>query len=112
MNGDEPRRAHHYAQHRPEVVDRPAEAGDGVLDEPVRRVRMVVPELAPIVVGALRAEQTSRARVVQPRVVQHDEARIRREIRPHVVVARRIAQLIDDQIVGSPSMLPHEVVRA
>ena len=49
--------------------------------------------------------------MVQPRIVQHDETRISREIRPHVVVARRVAQLVDRQIVWFPTMAPDEVVR-
>ena len=55
VDGDEPRRPHHDAQHRPEVVDRAAEPFYRVLDEVGARVRVVVPELTTVVVEPLAA---------------------------------------------------------
>ena len=72
---------------------------------------MVVPEFGAIVVESPLIEQVPRAGVVHARIVQHDEARIGHQIRPQVVVARRIAELVDDEIVRRALMPPDEVVR-
>src|SRR5206468_9639927 len=98
-------------QHRPEVVDRSAQALDCVLDEVAGRVRMVEPELVPVGVEPLLAEKQACPGMMQARVVQYDESWICDEIRPHVVVERRVAELIDDEIVRCAAMLPDEIVR-
>ena len=41
-------------------------------------------------------------------IVEHDEAGIADEIRPHVVVKGRVAHLVDDQIVRLAAMVPDE----
>ena len=70
---------------------------------------MVVPELAAVVVAPLVLQQGARPRVMEPRVVQHHETGERREIAPHEVVAGRVAELVDDKIVGIAARLPPEV---
>ena len=47
-----------------------------------------------------RAISAVRPRLVQLRVVQHDQAGIAGEVGPHVVVAAGVAELVDDQIEG------------
>jgi hypothetical protein len=42
--------------------------------------------------------------------MQNYEARVTDQICPHIVVARRVAQLINDEIVRSRAVLPDEVV--
>ena len=111
MHGDEPRRLQHDPQHRPEVVDRPAEAFDGVLDDIACDARMVVPELMPVVVEPSLLEQRARARLMQPRIVQDDQTRVGGQIAPHEVVARRVAQLIDDKVVGIAARPPGKIAR-
>ncbi len=73
---------------------------------------MVVGKLAAVVVEAPVLQEPPRPRMVQPAVVQDDEPGKRREIRPDVVMTRRIAELIDHKIVGIAPMLPDEVVGA
>jgi hypothetical protein len=104
-----PRGAHHDAQHRPAVVDRTAEAGHGILHEVASSVRVVVPEFPPVVVEPFLLEEVVCARLVQACVVQHDEARVRGHVSPHEVVAWRVAELVDDKIVGIAARLPEEV---
>ena len=60
---------------------------------------MIGGELGAIVGGALRPQQRRRARVMQVRVVQDGQARISEEIRPEIIVMRRIADLVDRQVV-------------
>ena len=103
-----PRRLHDHPQHRPRVVNRPAESDDGILREAARGVGVVVPELAAVVVESLLLQQAARPRLVQPRVVQDDEAGEGGEVGPHVVVARRVTELIHDQIVGMAARHPQE----
>ena len=43
--------------------------------------------------------------------MEHDQPRVSGQVRPHVVVADGVAELIDDEIVGLSKMLPHEIVR-
>ena len=66
---------------------------------------MVVAKLAAIVVRASLAQQVTGARVVEPGIVQDDQARIGREIRPHVVVPAGVAELIHDEVVGRALVL-------
>ena len=72
---------------------------------------MVEPELVPVGVEPLLAEKQACPGMMQARVVQYDESWIGDEIRPHVVVERRVAELIDDEIVRCAAMLPDEIVR-
>ena len=46
---------------------------------------------------------------MEPRVAQHDQTGERGEIPRHEVVAPRVAELIDDKVVGIAARLPHEV---
>ena len=43
-------------------------------------------------------------------IVQHDAPRIPNEVRPHVIVARRVAELIDHQVIGMLEVSPDEIV--
>ena len=45
-------------------------------------------------------------------VVQDDESRVTGEVGPHEVVARGVAELIDDEVVARAVVLPGEVVSA
>ena len=111
VHGDRPGGPHHHAQHRPEVVDRSAEPFDGVFDEVGCRIGMVVPEFVAVVAEPFLIQQSPRPGMVQARVVQHDEARVARQIRPHVVVAGGVPELVHDEIVRHALLLPDEVVR-
>ena len=82
VDGDRPGRHHDHAQHRPERVDRPAQPFDRVLREMAHRVGMIELELGAVVVGAVAAQQRACAGVVEPRVVQHDQAGDRRRDTP------------------------------
>src|SRR5215831_19259758 len=73
-------------------------------------MRMVVPELTPVGVHASRTKQLCCTRVVQTRVVQDNQARVLKEVRPHVVVPLRIPELVDDHVVRRESAAPDEVV--
>ena len=101
---DEPR-------HRPGVVQVVVEAGDRQLGEVRAGVGMIPRELGAVVRGAERAEQGRRPRMMQVRIVEHRQAGIPEEVGPLVVVVRRVADLVDGQVVGSPLVPPHEVVR-
>ena len=72
-------------------------------------MRVVVPEFPPVVVEPLLLEEVVRARLMQPRIVQHDEAGVGRHVAPHEGVAWRVAELVDDKIVGIATRLPEEV---
>jgi hypothetical protein len=50
--------------------------------------------------------------VVQLAVVENDESRIPGQIGPHVVVARRIPELVDDKVIAVATMLPDEIMDA
>ncbi len=95
-----------------EIGQRSQQADGAELGEIRVRVRMIEPELAPIIVlpRLPLLQQHASSRVVQLAVVQNDEAREADQIRPHVVVARRVAELIDDEIVRARAVLPDEVV--
>ena len=62
---------------------------------------MVPLELGAIVRGASLAQQERGAGVMQMRVVQDDEAGIAERVGPLIIVVRRIAELVDDQIIGA-----------
>ena len=111
VHRDQPGGAEHDGQHGPEVIDRPAQPFDRVLLDAGRRLGMVVAKLPAVVVRASLAQQVPGARVVEARIVQDDEARIGREVRPHVVVPAGVAELVDDEVVGRPLVFPDEVVR-
>ena len=70
---------------------------------------MVVVEFAAVIVESPLRQEAARTGLVQPRVVQHDQAGMRGEIRPHIVVARRVTELIDDEIVGIALRAPREI---
>ena len=110
VDRDEPRGAGDEPRHRPGVVEVVVEARDRELSQVRVGVGMIPGELGAVVVGAERAEQGRRPRVVQVRVVQHGQAGIPEEVRPQIVVMRRVAELVDGQVVGSLLVPPHEVV--
>src|SRR5215211_8536319 len=72
---------------------------------------MIPTELGAIVVGAALAQQERGARVMQARVVQYDETREAQRVGPLIIVMRRIAELIDRQVIGRSPAAPDEVVR-
>jgi len=59
----------------------------------------VFPWIAPL-------KKHSTARMMQLAVVHRHEAGITSEIRPHVVVARSVTELIHDEVVGPLSIFP------
>ena len=72
---------------------------------------MVVAKFPAVVVEPPPAQQVTGARVMETRVVQDDESGIADQVGPHVVVARGVAQLVDDEVVRRTLLLPDEVVR-
>ena len=101
MHEDTPAGLDDDAQHRPQIGQRSQQADGAELSEIRVRVGMVEPELATIIVPPRLPplQQHASSRVVQLAVVQNDETREADQIRPHVVVAGRVAELIDDEIV-------------
>ena len=100
VDRDESGGAGHEPRHRPRVVEMVVEARDRELSRVRVGVGMIPGELGAVVVGAEPAEQGRGPRVVQMRVVQHGQAGIPEEVRPEVVVMRRVADLVDGQVVG------------
>ena len=102
------------AQHRPQVGQRSEQTDRTELGEIGVGIGMVEPELAAVVVQswAPLLQQHASARVVELAVMEDDQAGIADQIGPHVVVTGRVAELIDDEIVGTLAVLPDEVVCA
>src|SRR5687768_5316297 len=73
---------------------------------------MAIPELLPVVILTLLLQQHAPARVMKLSVVKDDEPWITDEVRPHVIVARGISELIHDEIVRLRSLSPHKIKRA
>ena len=71
---------------------------------------MIPRELGAVVSRAERAQQGRRPRMVQVRVVQDRQAGIPEEVGPLIVVVRRVAYLIDREVVGLLLVAPDEVV--
>jgi hypothetical protein len=71
---------------------------------------MVGAHLGAVVVAAPLAQQQGGTRMVQTGVVQDGQAGIPERVRPDVIVVRRIAELIDDQIVRLAAMAPRKIV--
>ena len=67
-------------------------------------------ELGAIVGNPLLPQEQSRPRMVQAGVVQHDQARVAQSVGPDVIVMRRIAELVDHEVVGIARVAPHEIV--
>ena len=111
VHDDEPARLDDGAKHGPEVCERAEQPVGPEFREIDVSIRMVEPELVPIVVVPLLLQQHSCAGVVELTVVENDEAGIADEIRPHVVVTRRVSHLIDDEVVPPAAILPEKVVR-
>ncbi len=111
MHGDEPRGVDDRAQHRPVVVVRTAESRHGEFREIARHVRMIPREFLAIRSRLFARQQRVRACMMQPRFMQHDQARPPKEIRPDEFVRPGIADLIDDQIELPAQLAPDEIVR-
>ncbi len=113
VHGGHSRLRQHEPYERPVRIQRPAEAGLEEQAEIGRRVRMVGGELRQVVVPPrLPAfEQRAGPRLVHLRVVQHDQTRVAEEVAPHVVVALRVAEVVDRQIVGLTPVHPDELPR-
>ena len=75
-----------------------AQAGEDPFGDARRRVGMPEAQLGAQVVRPAAGDQRMRPRLVQLRVVQHDQAGVAGEVGPHVVVAAGVAELVDDQI--------------
>ncbi|HET9762401.1 MAG TPA: hypothetical protein VFR50_02745, partial [Casimicrobiaceae bacterium] len=110
MDGDAARGVQHDAAHRPQVQYRAAHRGDRVFGRVRNDLRMIEAELAPILLVAVCREQLAGARMMEARVVQDHEAGVRRQVAPHEVVAPRIAELINDERIRSPSGAPGKLV--
>ena len=87
-----------------------AQAGEDPFGDARRRVGMPEAQLGTQVVRPAAGDQRMRPRLVQLRVVQHDQAGVAGEVGPHVVVAACIAELVDDQIERLGVMDGREVV--
>ncbi len=72
---------------------------------------MVPAELGAIVSRPFLAEQEGGPGMVEVRVVQNHQARIVQRVGPLIIVVRRIAELVDHQVIGRETPSPHEVVR-
>ena len=93
------RRRGNETRHRPVVIhwlSKPAMASSAKIRV---RVRMIPRELDSIVGGTTRAKQRCGPRMMQVNIVEHGETGISEEVRPLVVVVRRISHLVDRQIV-------------
>ena len=111
VHDDQTRGAHRGGHQRPDVEQGAAVGRHEHVRQLGRRRRMREAELGTVLVKPAVIEQQSGPRLVELPVVQHDEAGIPDEERPHEVVARRVAHLVDDQIVGVPELAPDELVR-
>jgi hypothetical protein len=110
VDGDEARGRGQGANHGPFVIETAVEPLDGHLGEIRVSIRIVPCELRAIVRGSVRAQQRRRACVVQMRLVQHDQPGITERVGPFVVVMRRVAELVDGEVVRLLLVTPHEVV--
>ena len=68
-------------------------------------------ELVSVVVVSTLAYELPTARVMQLSVVQDNEPRVSRQVRPHVVMAGRITELVDREVVRPPELLPDKIMR-
>ena len=87
-----------------------AQAGEDPFGDARRRVGMPEAQLGAQVVRPAAGNQRMRPRLVQLRVVQHDQAGIAGEVGPHVVVAAGVAELVHHQIERLRAMDRREVV--
>ena len=63
----------------------------------------------PVAVSVIREIDRLRPRLVDLRVVQHDQSRVPKQVAPHVVVAAGVAELIDREVVRTAARHPDEV---
>ena len=101
----------HDPSHRPEIGERSKETGDTELGDIQVRVRMIEAEFRPVVLLALVLQQIASAGMVQLAIMQHDQTWIPHEIRPHVVMTGRVAELVHDQVIWVARPFPDEIVR-
>ncbi len=111
MHDDRTARFDECAKHRPQICERAQQAGLAELDQAGIGVGMVVLELGAVVVDPFTLEEHSGARVMELPVVQHHKAGIPERVRPHVIVIRRISDLIDDQVVRRAAVPPDKFMR-
>jgi hypothetical protein len=113
MHEHSPARLDDDAEHWPEVSEGSQQSFCTELCEVRIRIRVIEPELAPVILLAWNPllQERASARVMELSVMKNNEAGIACQIRPHVVVAWRVAELIHDEIVRRARVLPDEVVR-
>src|SRR5687768_6123184 len=89
------------AQHGEQIGQRSEEAGRPKFSEIRWRIGMVEPELAAIVIPPRlpTLQQHPSPGVVQLPVMQNHETRVAKQVGPHIVVARGVAELINDEII-------------
>ncbi|MGH9196849.1 MAG: hypothetical protein ACRD1T_14035, partial [Acidimicrobiia bacterium] len=75
-------------------------------------VRMIPEEFLAIFLNVAAVQERSTSRVVKLKVMQNNQSGVPDEIRPREIMARGIAQLINDQVVGRLPMTPKKIVRA
>jgi len=109
--GDHARRVHDDPPHRPDKRRRTESAVDGKVQDARVETGMVEVELLLVVVVARLFAQRRAARLVQLPVVQDHQARVPGQIAPQVIVMPAVTELIDNEVVGSPTVHPEEVVR-
>ena len=113
VRGDQPRGLHGQPQHRPEVREAVAEdALHAEIRDAGRGVRMVEGELRPVAPLPAAGEEGPGPRLVELAVVQDDQTGVAGQVRPHVVVAGGVPELVHHQVVRSPRLFPDEVVGA
>ena len=57
------------------------------------------------------AKERRRASVLHVGIVKHRQSRVSKEVRPDVIVVRRVSNLVDRQVVWFGPVAPHEIVR-
>ena len=111
VHGNGARRRHDAPQHRPEVIQRPSQAGQRGFGRFPRQLRVIERQLRAVVVRSAASQQRPGAGVVQVAVVEDDEPRVPEQVGPHEVVAPRVAHLEDRQVVRRAVVPPGKVVR-
>ena len=108
------RRADREGDERPVAKELSAETGGKQVAEMGLGVRVIGREFREIVVEARldALEQPQCPGLVHLRVMQHEQAGVAKQIRPHEIVRGGVPQLVDDEIVGLAPVAPDEVMTA